>query len=138
MKQRRSHISLSSYSAKVDAQGNKICLNCDGIITARRAKKYCSDDCTMRFLEKNNHQFMRLAIIKELDGRCEKCGQQHQKLILDHIVPIAVGGAEFDRANLQLLCGPCNKVKTAADMQIIAQERRKEKILVNGQQQLPQ
>jgi 5-methylcytosine-specific restriction endonuclease McrA len=35
---------------------------------------------------------------------------------VDHIVPIAAGGAEFDRANLQGLCGPHHSSKTAKEV----------------------
>ena len=48
------------------------------------------------------------------------------KLILDHIIPIALGGAEFDRANLQILCIGCNKIKTRLDQAKIAMLRKTE------------
>jgi 5-methylcytosine-specific restriction endonuclease McrA len=46
------------------------------------------------------------------------------KLIADHIIPIAVGGAEWDINNIQTLCSTCNKIKTARDMKLIAIERK--------------
>lgn len=46
---------------------------------------------------------------------------------MDHIIPIALGGPEFDEANLQFLCPECNKIKTAKDMKLIALQRRNEK-----------
>lgn len=45
-------------------------------------------------------------------------------LVVDHIKPIALGGGEFDRSNLQILCQWCNKIKTANDMAMIAKDRR--------------
>jgi len=35
---------------------------------------------------------------------------------VDHIVPIAEGGAQFDPANLQLLCPECDRRKTSEDL----------------------
>jgi len=46
----------------------------------------------------------------------------------DHIIPISLGGDEFDIDNVQTLCIKCNKIKTAEDQKKIAVQRRKEKI----------
>ena len=48
-------------------------------------------------------------------------------LIGDHIIPIALGGDEFDLSNIQTLCLKCNKIKTSQDAQDIAKQRRKER-----------
>lgn len=45
-------------------------------------------------------------------GRCVKCGA-NQRLEFDHIIPLALGGANTAR-NLQLLCETCNRSKGAA------------------------
>lgn len=58
------------------------------------------------------------------------------KLIADHIVPIAVGGEQWDIENIQTLCEDCNKIKTRGDMGVIAEARRIEKKLVHGQKTL--
>jgi len=55
------------------------------------------------------------------------------KLVADHIVPIALGGQEWDIKNIQTLCEKCNKEKTAGDIKKIAELRRVEKTLQNGQ-----
>lgn len=47
--------------------------------------------------------------------------------VVDHIIPIALGGPQFQESNLQLLCPDCNKIKTANDMKDIARQRRLEK-----------
>ncbi len=51
-------------------------------------------------------------------------------LIGDHIIPIALGGEEFDLNNVQTLCLKCNKIKTSQDAQDIAKQRRIEKNIV--------
>ena len=45
-------------------------------------------------------------------GACARCGT-NAELQYDHIVPIAAGGSN-EPANLQILCGPCNRLKGAS------------------------
>jgi HNH endonuclease len=45
-------------------------------------------------------------------GRCVKC-RSNQRLEFDHVIPVALGGANTVR-NLQLLCETCNRSKGAA------------------------
>jgi 5-methylcytosine-specific restriction endonuclease McrA len=51
--------------------------------------------------------------------------------IADHIIPISIGGDEFDMKNLQTLCPSCNKIKTKKDMERIAEIRRIQKAFDN-------
>ena len=44
-------------------------------------------------------------------GRCRHCGAQAE-LQYDHIIPVAMGGSSGPE-NLQILCGPCNRRKSA-------------------------
>lgn len=48
-------------------------------------------------------------------------------LIGDHIIPIALGGDEWEINNIQTLCLECNKIKTAQDAKDIARLRDIEK-----------
>lgn len=45
-------------------------------------------------------------------GRCAACGARFE-LQFDHVIPVAMGGAT-SAANLQVLCGPCNRAKGAS------------------------
>ncbi|MAG66595.1 MAG: HNH endonuclease [Pseudomonadales bacterium] len=47
---------------------------------------------------------------------CQHCGKVTHELELDHIVNVAQGGTDDDE-NLQSLCVPCHKQKTAMESQ---------------------
>lgn len=126
---------MSTYPPKQNTDGKYICLNCDKIIPYTNRKKYCSDECSWAFLTKNNHGLLRTKLIKQNQNKCDGCGYifADYLLVLDHIIPIALGGAEFDENNLQILCKSCNKIKTKKDMSDIAKLRNHEKLQNNGQ-----
>ena len=54
----------------------------------------------------------RLAVWKRDGGRCVACGASFD-LQYDHVIPLALGGADTVE-NLQILCAPCNQEKGAA------------------------
>ena len=65
---------------------------------------------------------LREQCFKRDNHTCVKCGKQPKykypwgesiddsKLIADHIKPIALGGAQWDKDNIQTLCIKCNKI----------------------------
>ena len=56
-------------------------------------------------------QDVKVAVWQRDGGRCVQCGS-NADLEFDHIIPVAMGGANTMR-NLQLLCEPCNRRKGA-------------------------
>lgn len=133
MKHRCGYRHVGQYKTKTDSEGRFLCLNCGAVITNKRRTRYCKGECVNEFWTKNNHPMLRRKLIKQKDSRCDVCHNQFpaEKLILDHIKPIAIGGDEFDEANLQILCTGCNKVKTKRDMGKIAKTRHTEKALAS-------
>jgi 5-methylcytosine-specific restriction endonuclease McrA len=53
-----------------------------------------------------------LDLLREAGYRCKECGRKEPevKLTPDHIVPLSKGG-RGDKANIQILCEPCNQAK---------------------------
>lgn len=99
----------------------------------------CSKECTKEYV-RNMVTFgwpdLRMEAIKRDSYTCKLCGKKHETkkgLIVDHIIPIAIGGEQWDINNLQTLCQSCNKAKTKIDIQKIARQRRIEKALKRGQ-----
>ena len=75
---------------------------------------------------------LRIEIIKRDNFRCVRCGKEQSKrkkvngfrifednLVVDHIIPIKMGGSELEESNLQTLCIDCNNKKTHWDKYFI-------------------
>lgn len=54
------------------------------------------------------------AIVTRFHGACAYCGAQNVKLTMDHVVPLAKGGAHSP-GNVVPACGPCNSAKCDRD-----------------------
>ncbi len=55
---------------------------------------------------------VKTVLYEKQQGTCNGCGEEFAKrnLEVDHIFPLSKGG-KTEPANLQLLCGHCNRVK---------------------------
>lgn len=58
------------------------------------------------------HRAWRQAVLERARFCCEKCGRFSCRLFADHIIERKDGGALYDPANGQCLCGSCHKLKT--------------------------
>lgn len=86
---------------------------------------------------KNRWVYMNPESISEGVGKEYVCDElNHSNLTGDHIIPIALGGEEFDLNNVQTLCRACHKIKTRKDIKAIADLRFVEKRYVGGQKPL--
>ena len=123
IKHRENHQNLGSFPIKHNSEGKRICQICDKVLPLS-CRKYCSDVCQQIMLVRHSHKFLKADVIRERGEICEKCSLKTSNLILDHKKPIAIGGEEFSKENVWLLCRKCNKEKTKKDMFNIAIERR--------------
>ena len=95
----------------------------------------------------HKHTELKEEVFKRDNNICVKCGHQGKKgyynvyggmyidLIADHIMPIKLGGAEFDIDNMQTLCIGCNKEKNAKDQSEIAKSKRRQNKATDPSQQ---
>lgn len=107
----------------------------------RKDWRCCSKLCTEIFnntmIVYNWQQVRQRAFLRD-DYTCKVCGFRgdSSQLIGDHIIPIALGGEEFDLDNVQTLCIRCDKVKTRGDLKKIAEVRRNDRNNKKGQKTL--
>jgi 5-methylcytosine-specific restriction enzyme A len=59
----------------------------------------------------------REAVIARANGVCEatECNRAEPRMFADHIAEVRDGGAKYDIANGQCLCGSCHSRKTARE-----------------------
>lgn len=91
----------------------------------------CSVDCSNKYSKEcfRVWQYWKVKAFERDKYTCVKCKEEKEQsqLIADHIIPIAIGGEEYDLKNVQTLCINCNKIKTKEDMKKIALYRNKDK-----------
>ena len=67
----------------------------------------------------HERQKLRARTLRRDGYRCVACGVVDKKaefLEADHVVPLEIGGAN-DLENMQTLCKPCHRLKTAAEVE---------------------
>ena len=152
MKQREIYTRIFSKVA-LERIKNDLCPACGkpkSEWTRRTDWRCCSKKCTGDFFAEHvdilDWSVVRSQAFKRDNYTCRMCNKRFiknyshpdlkdedfadtSKLIGDHIIPIAVGGEEFDINNVQTLCIQCNKIKTKRDANRIAKHRRREKEL---------
>ena len=67
-------------------------------------------------LNRRRWQHVRLQVLGRDNWRCQNCGRYGREV--DHVTPLEQGGAAYDLANLQTLCGGrggCHARKTAGE-----------------------
>lgn len=98
------------------------CVECGKKLEGKQ-RLYCSGKCERTFYSKHVKvwSIIREEIFKRDGYICQKCGAKvltyglEKRAECDHIVPVSLGGAEFDKSNLQTLCHECHAKKTGQD-----------------------
>lgn len=100
------------FPHREDADGNPLCRMCQGALTGRRTS-FCGPRCVRDFYMKTCWDRVRRVVYERDGGICMLCGTvvNEDSFHVDHIRPLAKGGNEWDLANLQLACPPCNLSK---------------------------
>ena len=112
--------SWPEFRLRVFRRDNFTCVNCGfKARTERNIEGYLtgSGNTTYREWLENNYLVFEENDKKLIVG-------DDSKLIADHIIPISLGGDEWEINNIQTLCIDCNKIKTKKDAKKIAIARR--------------
>lgn len=107
----------------------------DGKLNTR---KTWHSDCLDRWWLHTNAGETRRIVLKRDAGVCAKCGKEEGRYgdwDADHIDPLIDGGS-FELSNLQTLCGPCHKAKTAREAGERAHRRNGQRVEQLGQELL--
>jgi 5-methylcytosine-specific restriction endonuclease McrA len=99
------------------------CLNCSIILseTNRNSWRYCSEKCRDEFYLKYSIDYSRDYVFQRDKGICQDCKEEIKgEYDIDHIVEISTGETPeeqvklfLDYTNMQTLCLPCHRKKTA-------------------------
>ena len=102
------------FPYRQDESGNNLCRVCGKVVKPPRTS-FCNQRCLRDFMLLTDWNRVRRVIYERDGGICMKCGKKVPKEAyhVDHIVPISVGGAEWDLNNLELSCPECNLRKGA-------------------------
>lgn len=92
------------------------CDMCDKLYTYERSNsKYCSERCRYNANNAVNGRLrvpntLRFSVLHRDGFACQFCGARppHTELQLDHVKPLAQGGAPLDPGNLVTTCARCN------------------------------
>ena len=97
-------------------------LEVKALVLEREAKRRRKLDRAIAYLEQGEQATspsrtqipddVKLFVWQRDGGRCVGCGS-NQRLEFDHVIPLALGGANTAR-NLQVLCEDCNRAKGAS------------------------
>lgn len=99
---------------------NGHCRHCGVELTGRK-RVWCSEPCSLAFWAHYSWGACQQFVFHRDGHRCQICGRTareipargRRRLEVDHIVPIAEGGASLDPNNCRVLCYLCHQAETA-------------------------
>ncbi len=71
-----------------------------------RQRRYASEACRESYWGRFDWGILRHSILRRDNNTCVLCGAGAQEV--DHIIPVAKGGSEFDADNCRSLCHKCH------------------------------
>jgi hypothetical protein len=114
---------------KALAHANRACGFCGPRLYDRR-KIFCDSRCRRSFNRKFDYfvvtwRQVRYRTLRRDRWTCVKCGRKAREV--DHVIPLALGGSEFDLDNCQSLCHPCHMQKSIKEIRDRMARRTKER-----------
>ncbi len=90
------------------------CVECSQVLASPRAV-YCSPRCRRLHHARYFWDAARRVVLRRDGYRCQGCGRRlrARELEVDHVKELVRGGKPLDPENLQSLCRPCHRAKTA-------------------------
>ena len=112
MSDRKGRSNERRFPKRRDAEGRNLCRMC-GKRTPDNRYTFCSPRCLRDFFMRTDWSRVRNVVYLRDGGICMKCGRRvsRDSFHVDHIVPLAKGGDEWDLDNLELSCPECNLKK---------------------------
>ena len=120
MSDRKGTTNKERFPRRKDAKGRLLCRMCGGLTIGRQT--FCGPRCLRDFFMLTDWERVRQVVYVRDGGICMKCGKKVSKhrFHVDHIIPLAAGGAEWDLSNLEVSCPECNLQKgTREDIEYI-------------------
>ena len=99
---------------RAEARRDRRCVECQRPLPTRRTP-YCSRACRWKFQGHYFWEAARTYVMYRDRYTCRLCGTRRRarELEVDHITEIGDGGAALEYSNLQTVCRPCHRRKSA-------------------------
>jgi 5-methylcytosine-specific restriction endonuclease McrA len=128
MSNREGTSNIERFPKRKNTQGRLLCRMCGDLTFGRHT--FCGPRCLRDFFMQTDWNRVRQVVYIRDGGICMKCDRKVSKnnFHVDHIVPLAAGGDEWDLSNLEVSCPECNLQKgTREDVEFVVLQPRLKK-----------